>query len=267
MYRFALLSAIALCLSTSGAVLAQEDDGADIVLPSGDDIVETIAYDDQYLDPDYGPLPLEMGASTMGGGTEGLTSGTTEVISPRTACYVGYDSYRSRWRLALGYAYGRYTTSGRSAAANAAFDGAPCTSNGDAGSIDHGDNLEFFLFSAHHFDEVDDDGGKTYFRLKLTEYCGNGCGSTCSNYTDIYDTASCTSTSGDIIWKEALDLEGDGDSCHRPDIVLTSSSSWYPPSRSITAGYNFMVQTYVCDSDGTNCTYYYDTGCVDVSFD
>ena len=63
----------------------------------------------------------------------------------------------------------------------------------------------------------------------------------------------------------AADLEGDGDNCHRPDIVLTSSSSWYPSSR-ITVGYEYLVQTWVCDENGTNCSYLSDTGCVDIEF-
>ena len=253
MIRKAVFIMLTLALGLPSGLSAQENDGADIVVPSGDDIIETIAYDD-----------AEGGG---GGGLDGLTSGTTEVITPRTACYVGYDSYRERWRLALGYAFGRYTTSGRSAAANASFDGAPCSLAADSGSITFGDDLEFFLSSANHFDETNSDGGKTYYRLRMTYYCTGGCNGTCYDYTDLTDTASCTSTSGDVTWKEALDLEGDGDACHRPDLVITSASSWYPANRTATSGYEFKVETYVCDSDGTGCTYYYDVGCVDVTFD
>ena len=36
------------------AATAQENDGVDIEVPAGDQIVETVAYDDEYIDPVYG---------------------------------------------------------------------------------------------------------------------------------------------------------------------------------------------------------------------
>jgi len=194
------------------------------------------------------------------------TVGVSTTTAGRAACWVSYDSYRDRYRIPLGDAYARYTSGGRSPSPDAYYDSADCGDGAQAGTVDHGEDIEFFLTSSYHIDEVTNDGGKTYCRLTLDKYCATGCSGTCVNSTNKTDTAVCTSTSAGQTWREAIDIEGDSDACHRPDIVLTSTSDWYPGLVG-TIGYEYKVQVWVCDSNGTNCTYSSDTGCVDIEFE
>lgn len=200
------------------------------------------------------------------GGPRGSTVGTSITTNGYAACWVSYCPVRERNRIPLGDAYGRYTSGGRSAGADAYYDSADCGDGSEGGAIDHGDSIEFFITKAYHIDEVSNDGGKTYYRLRLDEYCGSGCASACTDITDKSDTASCLTTTSEQTWLEAIDIEGDTSDCHRPDIVVSSGSSWYPPSRG-TYGYEYLVESWVCDSDGTGCTYGADTGCVDIVFE
>jgi len=249
------------CMAAPGVLLAgsavkpegdkPEGDGAKIEAPGAEDIAETIAPEEDEL---LGGVLL--GASTVG---------TSIATAGRAACWASYDSYRDRSRLAVGEAYTRYTSGGRYAVADAYFDGADCGMDAHAGTVDYGDTLDLFLTNAYMIDEVTDDGGKVYFRLRLDYYCPDGCEGTCTNATDVSDLATCLSTSSGQTWREALDIEGDYDDCHRPDLVITTSSAWYPDSRD-TVGYYYHVEAWTCDSDGTNCSYQIDTGCFDVEF-
>jgi hypothetical protein len=248
---------IAAFLSGIGNATAKqtEDNGSDITVPGPEDISIVLVS----------PEDFEM--LLMGGGTTMALSsvGTTTTNNGHQACWVSYDAYRDRYRIPAGDAYGRYTSGGRYVTSDAYYDSADCGDGVEGGRVPLGENLEFFLTSAYAIDQVDDDGGRVYFQLALEYYCGAGCAGTCVDFTNVTDQAYCSSTTSGITWREALDLEGDGDNCHRPDIVLSSSSGWYPSSRT-TVGYMYSVKTWVCDSNGTNCSYLSDTGCVDIEF-
>ncbi len=244
-----------LCTVDNAFAKQGEDDGADITVPGPEDIAIVLVSAEDF------EMLLEGGGTTMA-----MSSvGTTTTNNGYQACWVSYDAYRDRYRIPAGDAYGRYTSGGRYVTSDAYYDSPDCGDGVEGGRVPLGENLEFFLTSAYAIDQVDDDGGKVYFQLTLDYYCSGGCAETCINFTNVTDQAVCTSTESGITWREALDLEGDGDNCHRPDIVLTSSSSWYPSSR-ITVGYEYLVQTWVCDENGTNCSYLSDTGCVDIEF-
>lgn len=229
-----------------------EDDGAKIEAPGPEDVSETVPPEE---DAPLGGLIL--GASTVG---------TSIVTAGRAACWASFDPYRDRSRLAVGEAYTRYTSGGRYAVADAYFDDADCGMDSHAGTVDFGDTLDLFLTNAYMIDEVSDDGGRVYFRLRLDYYCPDGCEGTCANVTDTSDLATCLSTTSGQTWREALDIEGDYDNCHRPDLVITTSSSWYPDSPD-TIGYLYHVEAWTCDGNGTNCSYQFDTGCMDVEFE
>jgi hypothetical protein len=159
----------------------------------------------------------------------------------------------------------RYTSGGRVPTANAFHDSTDCGQGVSAGSIGYGQTFEFFINNAYHVDEVTSDGGRTFTRLRLDKYCQGGCAEACTDLTDLSDSAYCDSTTSGQTWKQALDLEGDTDACHAPDLSIASGSSWYPTARS-TVGYQYLVEAWVCDANGTNCTYTSDSGCVDVTF-
>ena len=252
----ATIGVVALLLAADHAsAKPQEDNGENIVMPGPEDVKYVLISDE------------DLQELLLGGGTTMAMStvGTTTTANGYQACWVSYDAYRDRYRIPAGDAYGRYTSGGRYVTSDAYYDSADCGDGVEGGSIPFGEDLEFFLTSAYAIDQVDDDGGKVYFQLTLDYYCGSGCASTCINFTNVTDQAVCTSTESGVTWREALDLEGDGDNCHRPDIVLTSASGWYPNGRT-TVGYRYLVKTWVCDEDGTNCSYLSDTGCVDIEF-
>ena len=229
-----------------------EGDGKDIEVPSEEEVAEVIPPEE-----DESSSEMILMSSTVG---------TSIPTANRAACWASYDSYRGRSRIAVGEAFTRYASAGRYAVADAYFDSADCGMDSYAGKVDFGDTLDLFLTNAYMIDEVTDDGGKIYFRLRLDYYCPDGCEETCTDLTDTSDQATCSSTSSGQEWREAIDIEGDTDDCHRPDLVITSSSSWYPDSRD-TVGYYYHVEAWTCDSNGTNCTYQRDTGCFDVEFE
>ncbi len=252
----AVLGTAALLFSAPDAFAKPgEDDGASIILPGPDDIKFVLVSDEDFQ------MLLEGGGTTMAMSTVG----TTVTANGYQGCWASYDAYRDRYRIPAGDAYGRYTSAGRYVTSDAYYDSADCGDGVEGGRVPLGEDLEFFLTSAYAIDQVDDDGGKVYFQLALEYYCSGGCAGSCIDFTNVTDQAVCTSTTSGITWREALDLEGDGDTCHRPDIILTSSSSWYPSSRT-TVGYEYSVKTWVCDTNGTNCSYLSDTGCVDIEF-
>jgi len=193
--------------------------------------------------------------------------GVTNTTSGYMACYVGWDAFKQRNRIAVGDGYGRYTTSGRVATADAYHDTGDCGQDVYAGSIAYGEAIELFITNAYHIDDVTTDGGRTYYRLRLTEACDGGCGGTCTNFTDLSDAAYCNSTVTMQTWRQAVDIEGDSDPCHAPDITLTTATNgWYPPSGGNDWGWKYYVETWVCNSDGLYCTYTSDYGCVSLNF-
>jgi len=247
--RTVCILAVSFLFTFSGA-LAQENLSSDVIVPSEKDIVvdlsaESELLDESSADPGFGVRSIGDINSTFG----------------KAPCWMSWDPKRNRFRLIVGSTYGIYGATERSIVLDNYFDSADCGWGAFTGTIPWGYDLDLSLKSAYLLDQTTGDGGRVYFQIYITKHCVDGCDGTCFNYSE-YDQARCDSTIGDQYWREALDLEGDSDVCHRPDVKIPAGHYFLDATG--LHGLKFVVRTWVCDPNGSsNCTFDSDSGCLE----
>ena len=121
-----------------------------------------------------------------------------------------------------------------------------------------------YVTNAWGIDETIGDGGQISSHLFAYEHPGFGCKQT---YTrSAYDVSRCSfgtySVSSQQAWSDTTagcTGYGDPTDCHMPDVLFT------PPSPG-DYSYETILWVFVCDADGSNCTYNTESGCFDFTW-